>query len=78
MTTRSTQQTGKRSAPSHIVYNAQERTGGKNTWTKVGAAWQHSDGEGFTLQLEAIPVGFDGRLTLRRRNNKANRQGEGR
>jgi hypothetical protein len=32
-------------------------------WTKIGAAWPHQDGRGFSLQLVALPVG--GRITLR-------------
>ena len=30
-----------------------------------GAAWKHEDGVGMTLHLEAIPVGFTGRVVLR-------------
>lgn len=25
-------------------------------WTKVGAAWEHRDGKGITVQLRALPV----------------------
>ena len=35
-------------------------------WIKFGAAWPHSDGKGYTIDLDALPVGeFNGRLTLR-------------
>lgn len=32
-------------------------------WTKIGAAWPHDDGQGFNLQLIAVP--FTGRIALR-------------
>ena len=32
--------------------------------TKVGAAWPHEDGEGFNLQLAAVPL--NGRLVVRK------------
>jgi hypothetical protein len=31
-------------------------------WTRIGAAWPHDNGKGFTIELEAFPV--DGRLVL--------------
>jgi hypothetical protein len=34
----------------------------KSIWTRVGAAWPHEKGNGFTIELEALPVG--GRLVL--------------
>jgi len=33
-------------------------------WTKVGAAWPHEDGEGFNIQLTALPL--TGRLVVRK------------
>ncbi len=50
--------------PSHHVYTVRE--GGQNGsdfWTKVGVAFTHNDGKGFSLLLEAMP--FDGKLTIR-------------
>lgn len=32
-------------------------------WHRVGAAWDHKDGKGLTLVLEAVPI--DGRVILR-------------
>lgn len=54
--------------PSHIVYTVRE---GKETqphsrqdyWTKIGVAFAHNDGKGFSLRLEALPL--NGNLTLR-------------
>jgi len=49
--------------PSHIAYHVRDREGGKGIFTRIGAAWQHKDGKGFTVQLEVAPL--DGRVTLR-------------
>ncbi len=49
--------------PSHIAYHLCEREGEKAVWTRVGFAWAHGDGKGFSVQLDAAPV--DGRLSLR-------------
>ena len=40
-----------------------EGEGRKSFWTKIGACWPHDDGEGFTLNLVALPI--DGRISLR-------------
>jgi hypothetical protein len=50
-------------SPSHIAYHVRDREGGKGFWTRVGSAWAHSDGQGFNIQLESMPL--DGRITLR-------------
>ena len=50
--------------PSHHVYTVREgRENGSDFWTKIGVAFAHNDGKGFSVILEAIPV--DGRLTIR-------------
>jgi len=52
------------SAPTHIAYHVRDaREGKKGFWTRIGAAWPHSDGHGFNIQLEVAPL--DGRITLR-------------
>lgn len=49
--------------PSLIAYTVKNRGKGKTAiWTKIGAAWPHSTGEGLSIELEALPV--DGRLVL--------------
>lgn len=45
------------------VFYAKEGREGKNFFTKVGAAFQHKDGEGYNLQLDAQTP--DGRYVLR-------------
>ena len=50
--------------PSHVAYQVREgKDGGKGFWTRIGAAWPHSDGKGFNIQLDSIPL--DGKITLR-------------
>lgn len=49
--------------PKLLAYHVAER-GEKKFWTRIGAAWDHKDGEGWTVQLELAPIG-DGRIVLR-------------
>jgi hypothetical protein len=49
--------------PALIAWHVTER-GEKKFWNRIGAAWEHEDGEGLTLQLELIPV-IGGRIVLR-------------
>lgn len=58
--------------PSHAVYIV-EGEGESAFWTKVGAAWPHEDGDGFNLQLSAVPL--TGRLTIRKIKPQADREG---
>ncbi len=49
--------------PSLFAYAVKDR--GRNQkaiWTRIGAAWPHEKGKGFTIELDAFPV--DGRLVL--------------
>ena len=55
-------------APTHIAYQVREREGQDSIWTRIGAAWQHKDGKGFNIVIEAVPL--DGRITLRVRTDK--------
>jgi hypothetical protein len=59
-------------APALVAYQVREVKEGKDFWTRIGSAWSHKDGKGFTVQLDAIP--FDGRITLRRPEEKASNQ----
>ena len=55
-------------APTHIAYQVRERENQDSIWTRIGAAWQHKDGKGFNIVIEAAPL--DGRITLRVRTEK--------
>jgi len=55
--------------PAFHAFVVRERQNGKKAvWTRIGAVWAHKEredgNEGFSLELEAIPVNFDGRLVL--------------
>jgi hypothetical protein len=45
--------------PTLIAYSVRERGKGKSAiWTRIGAAWPfEKDTKGFTVQLEALPIG---------------------
>ncbi|WOF72761.1 hypothetical protein QMT40_000383 [Parvibaculaceae bacterium PLY_AMNH_Bact1] len=49
--------------PSHIAYSVRENAEGKAFFNRVGSAFQHKDGNGFDVALDATPV--NGRITLR-------------
>ena len=50
-------------APTHTAYQVHEISKDKSSWTKIGSAWPNRDGQGFNIQLDAVPL--DGRITLR-------------
>jgi hypothetical protein len=49
--------------PTHAIYVIHGE-GKKERWTRIGAAWQHKDKQGFSLSFEAYPAGT-GRVVLR-------------
>lgn len=49
-------------APEFLAWHVTDK-GEKSFWNKVGAAWRHRDGKGYTLQLEVVPI--NGRIVLR-------------
>ena len=61
-------------APALIAYHVREVKEGKDFWTRIGSAWSHKDGKGFTVQLDAVPL--DGRITLRRPEEKPTNQAQ--
>ena len=54
-------------SPAFVAYFVPERE--KPFWTRIGAAWKHRDGEGYTLQLDLAPAA-PGRIVLRRADVK--------
>lgn len=58
----STTESNPSKSPTHIAYHVRD-AGQKGYWTKVGAAWQHKDGNGFNIQLDIVPL--DGKIALR-------------
>ena len=56
--------------PTHFVYQVREIAHGDNEekrdfWTKIGAAWPHKDGDGFSIAVDLVPL--TGRIVLRKR-----------
>ena len=65
--------------PTHFVYSVTEREGStgeenRDFWTKIGAAWPHKDGKGFTVSLEATPV--NARLVLRQPEEREEKENQ--
>ena len=60
MTKSETQTTG--NAPTHIAYQVKEGKLG-SYWTRIGVAFAHKDGNGFSILLESVPL--DGKISLR-------------
>lgn len=56
-------QTVENSAPALIAYHVAER-GDQSYWTRIGAAWDHEDGKGFTVHLDLVPAN-GGRIVFR-------------
>ena len=51
--------------PSHRVY-AVTKNGEKKFWQPIGAAWAHSDGEGFNLSLDYLPLNTGAQIVIRK------------
>lgn len=49
--------------PDFLAYNVKESHDGKGYWNKVGAGWNHGDGDGIKIKLDNIPL--DGEIDLR-------------
>lgn len=52
----------KSNKPTHAIYSVQGE-GEKAHWTRIGAAWPHKDGNGFSISLDCIPL--NGRIQMR-------------
>ena len=49
-------------APDFLAWHVTQKDE-KAFWNRVGAAWMHNDGKGYTLQLETCPI--NGRIVRR-------------
>lgn len=49
--------------PAFNAFSVEEREGQDPFWLKIGAAFEHKDGKGYNLVLQALPI--DGRVVLR-------------
>jgi hypothetical protein len=55
-------------AQRYDLLTAREYGDGKTAWTRVGVAFENRDGNGFSLQFEALPlpsIDRDGKLQVR-------------
>jgi hypothetical protein len=49
--------------PTLYAYTVRDRGRSRpSIWTRIGAAWPHEKGNGFTITLDALPL--DGRIVL--------------
>lgn len=53
----------KSKGPSHIAYQVRDGAEGTSHFNRIGSAFAHKDGEGYSLILDSVPV--NGRITLR-------------
>ena len=42
--------------PTHKLYSVCKLRDGKSSWTEIGVAFPHKDGNGFSFKLTAMPV----------------------
>ena len=50
--------------PYLLGYTVRPSDDGKQSyWSKIAIAWAHKDGQGYNIQMDALPV--DGKLVLR-------------
>ena len=49
--------------PTHRAYSVIKREGQDDYWLNLGLAFQHKDGKGFNIMLQAIP--FDAKIVIR-------------
>ena len=63
-----TKQPATSKTPSHIAYHVRDLADGESFWTRIGSAWVHADGKGFSIQTDIMPL--DGRITLRLPSDK--------
>ena len=49
--------------PTHRAYSVIKREGQDDYWLNIGLAFQHKDGKGFNLILQAFPL--DGKIVCR-------------
>lgn len=61
--------------PTHRLY-AVTKNGESKFWQPIGALWPHSDGKGFSLRLEYLPLN-DAEMSIRVAGDKEAEKGGG-
>ena len=50
--------------PDFIVYGVTQVAGKKDILTRIGGAWKHQKGDGINLNINALPLNFQGKIVL--------------
>jgi hypothetical protein len=56
------EQEQERKKPALIAYSVKLSSDDQPIWTRIGAAWAHKKGPGFSIELDALPL--EGRIVL--------------
>lgn len=72
MTNTQTSEQGSGVKPSHRLYLVTGH-GKSASWREIGAAWPNKDGQGFSLNCEAMPL--QGRIVMRKITEKPASEG---
>lgn len=52
-------------APKYHAFTVRERGKGKKSiWTRIGVVWAQDKGGGLNIEIEALPLNFDGKIIL--------------
>ena len=51
--------------PKYYAYSVRNRGKDKSAiWTRIGAVWSQEKGQGLNIDIEALPLNFDGKIVL--------------
>jgi hypothetical protein len=50
--------------PPFNAYGEKQIGNRRTALIRIGAAWPHEKGNGFTIQVDAMPLNFDGRIVV--------------
>ena len=51
--------------PKYHAYSVRNRGKDKRAvWTRIGAVWAQEKGQGLNIEIEALPLNFDGKIIL--------------
>ena len=51
--------------PQYDAYSVRNRGKDKSAiWTRIGAVWSQEKGQGLNIEIEALPLNFDGKIVL--------------
>jgi hypothetical protein len=50
--------------PDFFAYGEKQLGSRRTALVRIGVGWQHEKGKGLTIQVDALPLNFDGRIVL--------------